>query len=140
MIQKREIWRTLTVFGALYRAGIPTIECMKDTCYITPLLPLKHAYKRICQRLTHHETLADAFQKESIFPATVQDFIATGEHSGQLDETVKHACVVMDQESLTSMQRFMNVVPVIIFLAIATWIGYTVISFYANYFGRISRF
>jgi len=61
----------------------------------------------------------------------------TGETSGKLDEMLLRTASSLESEANTAINRVLVAVPVIIYLAVAMYIAYLIISFYIGYFENI---
>ena len=82
------------------------------------------------------ETFLNAFQQvmsSRDAASTAPVMIATGEASGTLDEYSLRIASLAQQENKTLITRLSAAAPIIVFLPLALYIGYRVISFYSGY-------
>jgi type II secretory pathway component PulF len=138
LLQKQAIAHGLHVLGALYRAGVPVRDAVDAARESANLHPVSMAFARIGQRLDAGMTIGDAFLKEDALPDEVREAASTGSLTGQLDETLAGAEHRLVEEAKMRLQLILTATPVVIFLIVAAYVGWTVISFYVDYFNKIS--
>ncbi len=133
LLRKQAIAHGLHVLGALYRAGVPVRDAVDAARDAATLHPVSMAFSRIGQRLDAGLTIGDAFLKEEALPVEVREAGNTGSISGQLDETLAGAERQLVEEAKMRLQLILTATPVVIFLIVAAYIGYTVITFYVGH-------
>ena len=89
------------------------------------------------------ETFSNAFQqvmssRDAV--STAPAMIATGEASGTLDEYSLRIASLSQQEAKTLLTRLSAAAPVIVFIPLALYIGYRVISFYMGHINQALNF
>ncbi len=78
-------------------------------------------------------------RRASEFPEMFKNLYHSGEVSGKLDENLKRLHQYYQEEGTRKIHAVAQWVPRIIYLIIALFIGYRIISFYAGYFGELNR-
>lgn len=91
---------------------------------------------RITAAAREGEEPGAALAREKIFPEDFVSLYLTGEKTGRLDENLGHLARLYADRASDSLRAASAFYPKILFLLIALWVAYTVISFYAGYFGR----
>jgi type II secretory pathway component PulF len=71
------------------------------------------------------------------FPAVFANLYATGEASGQLDDHLGRINTYYQESGTNTLRQVSAWTPRILYLVIAVWIGYQIVSFYAGYFRNI---
>jgi type II secretory pathway component PulF len=93
---------------------------------------------RIVQKaLDDGETLTSSFQTTRIFPPNLVQMVAVGERTGELDKMLDKAAQYYEFEADKAIKALLAALPVAIYLMVAVYIAYIVISFYAGYFSAI---
>lgn len=87
--------------------------------------------------IRHGATLQEAFTATRIFPAKTLSLIAVGEKSGSIDIVLGRIVAYATQENETVISLLLTVIPVLIYLAVAGYIGFRIIAFYSEYFSKI---
>jgi type II secretory pathway component PulF len=137
LINKTETARCITVLAYLYESGTPILKAMEQTPKITNNYALKALWVRVSQRMNKGETLTTAVASEKLLPSMVNDFIATGERTGQLDELLHRAASSLEEEAKNSRRILLALLTSGAFAVAALMVGYTVISFYATLYSGL---
>jgi type II secretory pathway component PulF len=61
----------------------------------------------------------------------------TGEESGNLDAQLDKVADFLEQDAETTIRQSVKVLGIVVFLAIAVYIGAMVVQFYVGYFNQI---
>jgi len=85
-------------------------------------------------------TLHAAFAVTKVFSAKTLSLVAIGEKGGSLESTLGRIVVYAQAENETVVNLLLTVVPVLIYVLVAAYIGYRVISFYSDYFSKITNY
>jgi type II secretory pathway component PulF len=81
--------------------------------------------------------LTESFRHAGIFPPMFLSMLGTGEHTGNLDQTLTKMAEFYEAESAVRLHQSVQALNVLIFLLVATIVGYEVIHFWMNYYGGI---
>ena len=90
--------------------------------------------------VTQGGTLHAAFAATKVFPAKTLSLVAIGEKGGSLDVMLGRIATYSQQENETVVNLLLTVIPVLIYVLVAGYIGYRVISFYTEYFNKITTY
>jgi type II secretory pathway component PulF len=82
-------------------------------------------------------TLTQSLQTTNIFPQNLIQMISVGERTGELDKMLDKAAQYYEYEADKVLKVLMAAIPVVIYLGVAAYIAYIVISFYAGYYSAI---
>jgi type IV pilus assembly protein PilC len=82
-------------------------------------------------------TLTDSLRRTTIFPANLIQMVAVGEQTGEIDKMLDKASQYYEYEADKALKALLAAIPVVLYLAVAAYIAYIVISFYAGYFSVI---
>lgn len=126
-------------FGAMYKAGVPlprVLQLSADSCGNEFMRArLYPAIKVIESGAGVTETLRAT---NSLSPI-VLDMLATGERTGNLDQMLNKVADYYHDEAKTRSVALGYIVGVVIFLCVAIYIGYIVISFWSGYGSQFSN-
>lgn len=139
MIKKTEFARCATVLAYLYESGIPIIGAVEQTSRICRNAAIKEVWARAAKQIGSSGTLNEALITENLMPPVLTDFIATGESSGNLDETLLQAATILEDEAKNARRILMALITGLAFCLAAGLAAYKIISFYANLYGKIGQ-
>lgn len=127
-------------FSALYGAGLPITEALEYAADTTGNGYLSLKIKSGVPMLAAGESIDEVFKKIGIFPSMTIDMITVGAKTGDIDSVLEKMVEYTESAAQVSIHRLMTVVPILIFLAIAAYIGYYVVTTYVNmYTGILSQ-
>jgi type IV pilus assembly protein PilC len=81
--------------------------------------------------------LSQAFIQAGVFPASMLGLISSAEKSGSIVQTLNIIASYSEKENETSIAVMTRIIPVLVYLLIAGFIGLRVVSFYLGYFNQI---
>ncbi len=87
--------------------------------------------------LQEGQSLSRAFIQAGIFPSSVIALITTAEKSGSIVQTLNTIAGYEEKENETSIAVLTRIIPVLVYLIIAGFIGFRIITFYLGYFNQI---
>jgi type IV pilus assembly protein PilC len=142
--KKLSISRFASTFSMLYSGGIHLGENLRLSSRISNNAALEHSIMKIIPNIIDKgQPLSQEFDKIGFFPPEVIQLIAVGEETGKFDVTLQKVSEYSMQEADRALTKFLQILPVIIFLIIATIIGYMVIKMwldiYAGIFDKIKQ-
>jgi len=139
-IKKLEVIRFLKSFVALYTAGVEIVRAIELAAGTVRNTFIRQDIKNTLPLLRSGKTLSEVFAGKVWMPAVVYDMLKTGEISGTMDETLNKVSTYLKEEVDATVEQFIKVLPVAVYLVVALYIGYIVISFYARYFQMLNSF
>ena len=99
--------------------------------------PIRESLLSAQALLQEGQSISQAFIRAGVFPANMIGLIAVAEKSGSIVQTLNTIAVYAEKENETAVSVLTRVVPVIVYLLIAGFIGFRIISFYLGYFNQI---
>ena len=140
IVTKLSLSLSLKAMEAMYRNGVPIIEAVVTAGEVCPNRVLGVAFERIAQALRDGSDLGEAFEAEAaLMPTVVLDTIATGATSGQLDEMLMRANMVLEDEAKQARKILIVILGGAAFAFAVLVVAYQVISFYSNLMGQATK-
>lgn len=140
IVKKLSISLSLKAMEAMYRNGVPILEATLTAGEVCPNRVLGDAFTRIADGLREGLEIGEAFEREArYFPDVVLDTVATGAMSGQLDEMLKRANIVLEDEAKQARKLLIWILGGAAFAFAALVVAYQVISFYSNLMGQYEK-
>jgi len=124
---------------ALLNAGVSIIEAweLAGTVSGSPYLRRNiHAWK---PRVLAGQTPAEAVIESNAFPDLFENQYHAGEISGKLDETLGRLRQYYQDDGTRKIQAVCQWLPRIIYLIVALFIAYKIITFYTGYFQQVNQ-
>ena len=138
IVKKIALARFSRSLAALYDAGVPldnAVLTAGDTCGNGAIA---EEFQAVSKELKTGTSFSRALAKCRRIPPLVHSMVQTGEHTGSLETTLTKVAEYYEFEASTSIRRMCRVIPVVIYLMVAGWIAYLIISFYlGEYFPRL---
>jgi type II secretory pathway component PulF len=122
----------------LYDAGMSMTQALPvaaDTCGNELL---RQRVYRMLPMVESGQPLSQAMASVGGFPSAMVALLRTGEESGQISKMLGNSAAYYENQAETAMRRVAVVLPVLIYLAVAIYIAYHIVSFYMGlYQGRL---
>lgn len=138
LIDKIMLARLMSVLHALYSAGLPLNQALSMALKATGAPYIASRLRPAEIGLNQGFTLSESFARcgRSI-PRFITEMISVGEKSGSLDTTTARAAERYKNESGNAIKTISKILPTIIYLIVAAYIGFIIISFWGGYFGDL---
>lgn len=120
-------------FGALSSAGMgvgPTIELAARACGNAAIA---EKARRVIPQAESGQTMTEALRSTGVFPPVALQMLHVGEASGNIEEQLEKVAEFQEQDAETTIKQAVKVFGILVFLAIALYIGSMVVSFYGGY-------
>ncbi len=131
--------RLAMALEALLNAGVSIIDAweLAGTVSGSPYLRRRiHAWK---PDVLARQTPAEAVTASGAFPDLFDNQYHSGEISGKLDETLKRLHQYYQEEGTRKIHAVCQWLPRLIYLVVALFIAYKIISFYSGYFQQVNQ-
>ncbi len=138
LIQKISVLRFLQAFGCLYSAGVPVIEALKIAAKTSGNTIIENDLMKTAELVQQGSSLSAAISTNIFLPPVVKELMETGEQTGTLDEASEKAAWHLQQEVNFAVESILKIIPVVVYLLVALYVAFIVISFYSNYFSMIN--
>jgi len=132
--EKLAISRVARALGGLYGSGTTLGEAMPMTADACGNEIVRRKLHRMRPLIDGGMPLNKAMRSVGGFPAAFVNMIATGEESGQLSGMLANTADYYENEAEPALKRMAVVLPIIIYIAVAAYIGYEIIKFYSALF------
>lgn len=124
---------------ALISAGVTIIQAWDLAATATASPRIRKTVSTLLPRMEAGMTPSETMSQTNLFPEMFRSLYATGEASGQLDQTLKRLQNHYEEQASLKFQNIASWTPKLIFMLIAIAIGYQVIKFYSGYFEQINK-
>jgi type IV pilus assembly protein PilC len=129
--------RLAAALEALLSAGVTIVEAWEMAATASGSPALRRAVTAWRPRVDAGQTPAEVVSASSRFPELFANQYATGEISGQLDDTLRRLRAYYEEEGSRKLHAVTQWTPRAIYLFIVLLIAYRIIHFYLGYFGQI---
>ena len=149
------ILRTLPLFGKVRKAfslgrfcatyemqlqsGVNVMDSVKQAAKASQSAVLAKAVRSMLPRIRAGEQVGALMAKTGAFPTKMVRSIRLGEESGKLDEELKLLTDNFQNEAMARIATLSDWIPKILYMAIAAYVGYEVISFYSGMMSDVSK-
>jgi len=127
--------RISRALAALYEAGVPVAHAVRVSIGTAANAAIRQDLYEATADLHSGVSLSEAMSRARHASPLVRNMMATGEHSGSLSTSLVKVAEFYEYEAVTAVDRVMRVLPVLIYLAIAGYIGSRIVAFYVNRYG-----
>jgi type IV pilus assembly protein PilC len=138
LTKKTALLRFLQAFVCLYSAGIGVVEAVQLSARTMGNPVMEQEMLKAVALLRGSATIPEAFADNAFFPPVVREMLSIGAVSGKMDETLSHVIGYMQEEVKNTVTKLIAVLPVVVYLIVAGYIGYIIIKFYVGYFSQIN--
>ncbi len=128
------------VLGAMYGAGAPLSRGIMYAAAAAGNHFITTRLKTAAPVVDRGGRLTDALRGTRVLPDMALDMISTGEMTGNIDEMLEKAAEYTEEESEVAIFQSTIVLSVILFMAIASYIGWYAIQFYAGQYKNVMDF
>ena len=138
-LQSLSLARAAAALEALLGAGVKPIEAW-DLAARTSGSPALCGL--VASWAPHWErglTPAQLLRGNSRIPVMFSNLYATGEMSGTLDESLRRLHLYYQEEGARKLEMFARLLPRVVYLLVALYLGFRLVRAYANYFDMIEQ-
>lgn len=122
-------------FGALYAAGVPSPKAFRLGADACGNEALRFQMQSAADDLENGVSMSEAFIRTRAFNPLVIDMVRTGEMTGNIDLMLNKMAEYYEDEGSVKARQSAMVLGVVVFLAVALYVGYVIISFYTGMYG-----
>ncbi len=119
------IARTL---ATIYESGMLLLPGIELTRRTVGILSLQDALATVYNQVTEGDTLTDAFNRSSLFPPVLLQFINAGEQTGDLGRMLNWAAWLCEQEVDHSLEIVLEALQPLIILMVGLMVGFVVMA------------
>lgn len=129
--------RLSSALEALLNAGVSILEAWELAATASGSPALRRTVFAWRPLVNGGQTPAEAVRASGRFPELFTQQYATGEISGQLDETLRRLQNYYQEEGTRKLHLVAQWVPRLVYLCVVVLIGYQIVRFYTNYFNQV---
>ena len=81
--------------------------------------------------------LDEAFSRSGVLSGKMLGMITVGQRSGSINAMLEKIAIYIEKENDIMINLLLTVIPVVVYISVAAYIAYKVISFYLGYFSKV---
>lgn len=124
-------------FALLVKSGAPIVQAVRRSAAASGNAYVEEDFLRAIPGINNGQTLVEAFRASEYLSRTAREMLRVGEESGKVDEALMKVAEYQHDEAVQALSVAARVGQVMITLIVGCVVGYIVISFYGNYYGRM---
>ncbi len=137
IVRKFALARFVRALQVLSASGVSILSGWKMACESCGNNAVKDSLLSGLPLLQEGQGLSQAFIQARVFPASMLGLISSAEKSGSIVQALNTIAAYSEKENETSIAVMTRIIPVLVYLLIAGFIGLRVVSFYLGYFNQI---
>ncbi len=138
-LQKLAIARFCRSLATLFSGGIDLRRSIKLAVKSMSNAYLEQRSSIIAVALDEGRTVTEGLRAAKVFPENFVNSFAIGEETGDIDKILTKVAEYYEFEADKAFKAILTATPILLYLCVAAYIAYIVISFYAGYFGAIGN-
>jgi len=138
-LQKLAIARFCRSLATLFSGGVDLHRSIKLSIKSMANAYLEQRSKIIIVALDEGRTVTEGLKAAKVFPENFVGSFAIAEETGDIDKILTKVAEYYEFEADKAFKAILTATPVIVYLFVAAYIGYIVISFYSGYFSAIGN-
>jgi general secretion pathway protein F len=128
LLFRMELARLTRTLGALMKSGLPVITAMEITERVVQNSLIAQAMREIRDSVHKGDTVADAVRTTGMFPPVVYHLIATGQLSGNIEDSLIEIAEMYDGEVQTSVRTLTALLEPVILLVMGGVVAFIVLA------------
>ena len=130
--------RLAAALEALISAGVNIVEAWNLAAAASGSPELRRIVESWKPQIEAGRTPAEVLSAGRKFPETFANLYATGEVSGQLDDSLKRLYQYYNEEGTRKLYAFAQWTPRLVYFAVVLIIAYKIVRFYTGYFNEVN--
>jgi type II secretory pathway component PulF len=126
LTRQSESARFARSLGILTSGGVTITEALNVVQDTVNNIILRDALHNLTESIRAGDSIARPLQRSGHFPPLLVQMVRVGENTGRLDEMLLRAAGVHESEARVTLDRLVNILPVLMILALACVIGFIV--------------
>jgi type IV pilus assembly protein PilC len=131
--------RLAAALEALLSAGVTVVEAWEMAAVASGSPALSRAVRAWRPQVDAGQTPAEAIREAPIFPELFATQYATGEISGQLDDTLRRLRAYYEEEGSRKLHAVAQWTPRAVYFFVVLMIAYQILHFYVGYFNQVGQ-
>jgi type II secretory pathway component PulF len=131
--------RFCLAYNLQLEAGINTLDALKASGEASRSALVRSRIKAILPDVAKGAQVGPLLAEGDSFDPEVTQAIIVGEETGRLDRELHEVSVEQDRKAFARLDALAEWGPRLAYLCIVIYIGYTIVSIYANYLNTVLR-
>lgn len=131
--------RFCLAYNLQLEAGINTLDALKTSGEASRSALVRSRIKEILPDIAKGAQAGPLLAEGDAFDPEVTQAIIVGEESGRLDRELQQVSVEQDRKAFARLDALAEWGPRLAYLCVVGYIGYTIVSIYANYLNAVLR-
>lgn len=120
-------------------AGVPMMQTMSTAISVSGNAWLQNQLKDLPKVVSKGKGIAGGLSSCAAIPGTLKEMIAVGEESGRLPEMLEKTAVYFEEEASNRLIILMKLLPPILLVAVAIYVGSIIVTHFPNPGSLLSR-
>jgi type IV pilus assembly protein PilC len=117
-------------------AGVPLQQALHTAIEVSNNPWLQQQLRHMPSHVAAGKPLAAGLESVQCLPGTLTEMIIVGEQSGKLPEMLEKTAAIFEEEATNRISMVMKILPAVVFLAVAVYIGFMIVSSAENILGN----
>jgi type II secretory pathway component PulF len=131
--------RFCATYDMQLESGINVMDSLTTAARASQSALIIDAAKRALPGLRTGSQVAPLLARCRVFPEEMTRAMHVGEETGELDRELKRLTESFERDALRRVEIISDWLPKLIYLLVAGYVGWQIISFYTNYYGGMLR-
>ncbi|WP_339730408.1 type II secretion system F family protein [uncultured Gimesia sp.] len=128
MLKKLAISRSIRTLATTINAGVPMLEAIELSAGVSDNVHFKQSWKEISEQVTTGKQIHEALEGKTLFPATMQQMIASGESTGRLGMVLNKLSDYFDRDVKIAIKSATTLIEPIMVVCMGSIIGFIALS------------
>ena len=121
----------------LTASGVSVTRCIRSAAATTANPYIERDFLQALPLVQNGATLVEAFSSSKFLSPQAREMLLVGEQSGKLEDSLQKASEYNMNEAVHAVNVASRIGEVLIILGVCCAVGFVIISFYSNYYGRM---
>lgn len=124
--------------GALYASGMGVGRAIDIAAGASGNVAMAESARRVIPQVERGVSLSEAMASTNQMPPIALQMLSTGEMTGNVDTQLDKVADFMEQDAETAIKQVVKALSLLIYLFVAAYIGYIVISMFGQYLSGLT--
>lgn len=135
ILEKLALARFTRALAVGESAGVPLIEALNTAIDVSANAYIQRQLGHLPKHVGTGKGISSGLEHVTCLPGTLKEMIMVGEQSGRLSEMLEKTAVYFEEEANNRIDAVMKILPALLFLAVAVYVGMMIIPIAQNIFG-----
>jgi type II secretory pathway component PulF len=140
LIEKTVLANTMRTLSMLLASGLALVDSLRIVASVAGNEIFKEAILKISERVQKGFSIANSFEETGVFPAIINQMVATGEATGKLDEVLLKVSDYFSKEAEQSVKALTSAIEPLIMILLGIGVGFLVIAVIMPIYNLTSSF